>query len=188
MGYKPKMRETGPYGYRLINHKYDVSFQSPNISAFANETDSTSVYFREFSLIEESHDVMACERWFYKTDRTSRTDDLDPCANQKCQCKSHNATVLIINPMFLKLIYKESSTALIAEWSADIFAQVRETMTVDFPEAVKSHMVTSAYLEIILWRDWMGAGTMIRTAYETLLATVCTLLYSVLNLRLCRCP
>ena len=58
-GYKPKMRETGPYGYSIEASKYDVTFHdmdgdNPNI------TDSSQVFFQRWHILHR--------RWLFFSD------------------------------------------------------------------------------------------------------------------------
>ena len=171
-GYKPKMKETGPYGFSRESYKYNVTFHEYNATFHANNTgDGSHVYFEEYYILKPIEDPKACELMFYRTDRVSSATLENPCSGGKCLCQSIENPVMTINPQFLKLIYKETSTAIIAEFSADVFSQIKDTLLNEFPLAVESHLITGAFLEIVSWRNWMKTLNMIEIAYDTAISS-----------------
>jgi hypothetical protein len=92
-GYKPRMVETGPYGFVKYTYKYDISFDDP--------VQSKTVTFREYSILQEVDDPLDCQRMYFRMDRDLL--EADPCVGDACLCKSNDAMVTIVNPLMLKV-------------------------------------------------------------------------------------
>ena len=73
-----------------------------------------------------------------------------------------------MNPLFLKLIWQESSLDIIAQYSADIFNQIKTTIEEDFPEAVMNHLVSKSYYEAATFRIKAQITPIINTAFASL--------------------
>jgi hypothetical protein len=160
-GYKPALVETGPYGYYRRTYKYDIYFE---------DVHSRTVTFKEYTLLEEADDPMACEEMFYRLDRNNLLNG-NPCADGKCQCADPRDTVLSVNPAFLNLIYKEGPHALLALWSIEVYETIKYNMEYLFPEAVKAHLVSKALEEVYQFRFMMQLAKIITPAFESLSAS-----------------
>eukprot|EP01038_Epipyxis_sp_PR26KG_P014212 gene14212-19069_t len=169
-GYKPALVETGPYGFLKHSYKYDVSFHSAqsnsNIEG-SNKYNTDYVTFKEYTLLREVNDSSLCEKMFFRMDRGNGIDT--PCVDNACQCKSYDSVVSIINPLFLKTIWQDTSHDLIALYSPDVFQEIRSILDEPFTEAVRAHLVSNAYKEIYLFRVQMQVGTILTTSHYNLL-------------------
>jgi hypothetical protein len=144
IGYRPRLVETGPYGYISSSLKYDVSF----------DKDSKNVSYSEFSVLKQVDDVDTCERMYYRIGNVENPKIRNPCFDNpgSCKCIKHDKVVTIVNPLYLKLIYKESAVKIIATLSVDVFKTIKTALTTQFPEAVKSYMVMRSFQEVFLFR------------------------------------
>jgi len=156
-GYKPHIAETGPYGYTKNTFKYDVSFES---------ADSRTISYKEYSYLEELSDPTVCERVSFRMDRIVNVELFNPCDNGKCYCIDHNSKVTIVNPIFLKLVWKESAQSIISQFSGEVFDTIKSYFEKDFPKAVRSHLVFLGMFEAYLFRIDMQMSKLIRTAFD----------------------
>lgn len=110
------MAETGPFGFSKYTYKYDIAFDDAEAAE--------KISFREYSLLLDAHDDGLCEvsvlmkpneenvmklckkNMFYRMGRDYILDD--PCADNKCRCKSLDTPIVTVNPLFQKLLWKES--------------------------------------------------------------------------------
>jgi hypothetical protein len=158
-GFRPNLVETGPYGFTKYTYKYDIWFSD----------DSLSVTFKEYSILNEVTDATLCEKMYFRMERDYSIDN--PCPDLECLCKSYNSTVTIINPLFLKLLWKESPFDLISHYSVDVFTEIQSILNEPFTEAVKAHLVSNAWKEIYLFRVQMQVGVLFTNAFTNLLET-----------------
>eukprot|EP01031_Cornospumella_fuschlensis_P028812 gene28812-34780_t len=153
-GDQPVVTETGPYAFVKYTYKYDVLF---------NDVENTITY-KEFSYLNEITDPDACEKMFYRLEKDYIQDD--PCGNNKCSCKSIDALITVINPLFLKIMWEDSAFDMLALYSVEVFQTQKQLLNGPFLEAVRAHMVARAYKEIYLFRIDMAVGQMLITAYN----------------------
>ena len=152
-GYKPLMVEAGPYAYEKKTYKYDVSFDT--------NSSSTTVSFKEYSVLEEVTNQVACERMYYRMGNADVTLT-DPCADGACLCQSHSDIVTVVNPLFLKLLYEESPAAVLALFSVEVFSTIKDLLLGPFLEAVNAYLVNRAYQEIYEFRRYYHGGTLLQ--------------------------
>jgi len=157
-GNMPAMVETGPYGFMRHTYKYDITFPDPK--------ESTTVRFKEYTLLKPITDIDACSHMFYRMDRDNQ--QTNPCAD--CSCKSYDSLVTVINPLLLKLLKEETPTMVVARHAAEVFTEIKRVLEDPFTEAVKAHMVSIAYREVYLFRILMQAGQLVRIAVDSLQA------------------
>ena len=150
-GYKPALVETGPYGYTRKTYKYDIYFEA---------YDSRTVSFKEYTVLEEVDDPLACEEMFYRLDRNNLLNG-DPCDGGVCQCKNPRSPVLTVNPAFLNLIWKEGPHILLSQWSIEVYETIKYNMEILFPEAVKAHLIATAMEEIYQFRFMMQTAKLL---------------------------
>ena len=158
IGFKPRMVETGPYGFVKYTYKYDI--------AFDDQEKSETVSFKEYSLLQEIVDPEECELMYYRLERDALQDD--PCPGDSCKCQPYDSTVTIVNPLMLKTIWEESPTELLAHYSVDVFDEIKTVLEDPFTEAVKAHLVADSYREIYTFRSQMQVGKMFITAVDNL--------------------
>ena len=160
-GAKPVMTETGPFGFLRHSYRYEISFDDP--------TRSETVSFKEFSVLLELSDVNLCEDMFYRTGRDSLL--VNPCTNDRCKCKDYDTLLTIVNPMFLKLQWSESTSDLMAYYSVEVFSEVKALLEDPFTEAVRAHLVSSGLKEVYFFRSQMQMGVVMNTAMSDLSGT-----------------
>ncbi len=156
-GYKPSVHETGPYGFVKKTYKYDIYF---------DPLDSTEVTFKEYSYLKEAQDPDSCEKMFYRMERDYLEDS--PCANDACKCRNTSDNLVIVNPLFLKVLWEDSPFEMLGHYSVDVFEQVKLLMNEPFTEAVKAHIVAYALKEVFQFRTQMQAGKAMKTAFDYL--------------------
>lgn len=159
-GNKPAVKETGPYGYYRRSYKYDIYFEP---------SDTRTVTFKEYSYLEEVDDPDVCERMFYRMDRNNLLDG-DPCPDDTCKCKNPRNAVQAVNPAFLNLIWKEGPHALLAQWSIEVYENIKYNMEVLFPDAVKAHLVAKALEEVYQFRFMMQTSKFLEPMFESLMS------------------
>lgn len=157
-GYKPAIQETGPYGFYRRTYKYDIFFEA---------YDTRTVSFKEYTVLEEVTDPEACQKMFYRLDRNNLLDG-NPCIGDLCKCKDSNSAVQSVNPAFLNLIWKEGPHALLAQWSIEVYENIKYNMEVLFPEVVKAHLVAKALEEIYQFRFMMQTANILEPMFESL--------------------
>lgn len=144
-GYKPYIKETGPYGYRKLTYKYDVSF---------SDDFSRSVSFKEYNRLEyiPPHKGKYCRDMYFRMERAF-SDLTDPCLSGMCDCHDHDSIVTIINPLFLKLIWEDSPHKVLALFSVEVFQTIKDYLEGPFVKAAKLHLVNKALNEIYILRQ-----------------------------------
>lgn len=157
-GAKPVMTETGPFGFLRHSYRYEISFDDP--------IRSETVSFKEFSVLLELSDVDLCEDMFYRTGRDSLL--VNPCTNDRCKCKDYDTLLTIVNPMFLKLQWSDSTSDLMAYYSVEVFSEVKALLEDPFTEAVRAHLVSSGLKEVYSFRAQMQMGLVMNTAMSDL--------------------
>jgi len=160
-GAKPVMTETGPFGFLRHSYRYEISFDDP--------TRSETVSFKEFSVLLELSDANLCEEMYYRTGRDSLV--VNPCINEQCKCKDYDTLLTIVNPMFLKLQWSDSSSDLMAYYSVEVFSEVKTLLEDPFAEAVRAHLVSNALKEVYYFRLQMQMGAVMNTAMSYLLSS-----------------
>jgi hypothetical protein len=158
-GNKPDMVETGPYGFVKYTYKYDISFSDP--------VESTTVTFKEYSVLQPVEDPDACEKMYFRMDRDYL--EATPCANNICKCKSYDSLVTVINPLLLKLLHEESASEIIGQHSVEVFSEIKRVLEDPFTEAVRAHLVPRALKEIYQFRTQMQLGYIVRDSIDALL-------------------
>lgn len=156
-GDKPTMVETGPYGFRRHTYKYDISFPDPS--------ESTTIQFKEYTILRPISDPDACIDMYYRMDRDNQ--QTNPCID--CSCKDYDSLVTIINPAMLKMLYEESSTTMMAHHAAEIFTEIKKVLEDPFTEAVKAHLTSYAWKEIYYFRFNMQAGHLVNISVNSLI-------------------
>lgn len=99
--------------------------------------------------------MTTCKRMYYRMDRATVTLGADPCADGSCDCQPYDATLTIINPLFLKLVTQENPFSILAYYSADVFKEIKSLIENDFVKAVRAHLVTVALQEVYVFRSQM---------------------------------
>ena len=161
-GYKPNVLEVGPYGFRKRTYKYDV---------YIDPVDSLYVTYQEYTLLEEiTDDPDACRRQYARMDRHFLAST-DYCLSGKCQCRSTNDTLTIVNPLFLKTIHDDSTHDMIGQFSSTVFIKIKSLLEIDFVRAVQSHLVPNALREVYLFREQMQLGTVLKQMVTTIMST-----------------
>lgn len=158
-GYKPLLVESGPYGYEKKTYKYDVSFDT--------NSSSTTVSFKEYSVLEEVSNQEACERMYYRMGNADVALE-DPCADGACYCQSHSDIVTVVNPLFLKLLYEESPAEVLALFSVEVFSTIKDLLLGPFLEAVNAYLVNRAYQEIYEFRRYYQGGVLLESAFKNI--------------------
>jgi hypothetical protein len=162
-GYKPQVQETGPYGFIKNTYKYDIYF---------DPHDSSTVTFKEYSYLTEITNKDSCEKMYYRMERDYL--QTSPCTNDACKCRNTTERMVIVNPLFLKVIWQDTPHELLGHYSVDVFADIKSIMDEPFTEAVKGHLVSLALREIYYFRTQMMIGPVLKTAFDYL-----TTLYTV---------
>lgn len=158
-GYKPSMVETGPFGFLKYTYRYDISFDDPR--------KSTTISFKEYSILNEIRNPMDCQDMFYRSQRDLLV--VDPCINDKCLCKDYDMLITMMNPFLLKILWEESASDLLAHYSVEVFTEQKRLLEDPFTEAVKAHLVSRSYKEVYLFRIQMQSALFLNTAVTTLL-------------------
>ena len=160
-GFKPVMVELGPYGYLMHSYKYDVYFEAEG---------STTISFKEYNVLKQAPEK-ACQRMYYRMDKDILNDG-DPCLDIDCTCQDTSDIVTIINPLYAKVLKEETSNSMISQYAVEIFATMKDLLEINFVEAVKAHMVPSAYEEIYLIRRRMQTQTLLNISFEYMKQTL----------------
>ena len=160
-GYKPLVKEVGPYGFRKKTYKYDVYF---------DPVDSLYVTYSEYTMLEEIKDnPQACQKQYGRMDRHYLAS-VDKCLDGSCNCRSTNDTLTIINPVFLKTIHDESTHDMLGQLSSAVYIEIKRLLENDFVHAVRAHLVKNALQEVYLFRNQMQIGVLLNTMVEFFLA------------------
>ena len=162
-GNQPIVDETGPYGYRKKTYKYDVSFDT--------NTSSSTVSFKEYHYLTKLNESKLCESMFFRMDNAFGELN-NPCVDGVCQCADHDATIIVVNPLFLKLLYNEGADSLLGTYSVDVFTEIKSLIEGPFVEASRAHLVTRAYQEIYQFRSILQILPIMKTAYSYLIDTL----------------
>ena len=171
-GYKPQVIETGPYGYKKRTYKYEVEFE---------RGDNNTISFKEYSLLDYIKDSTICQRMYNKAAH-SYLSTSDPCVDGSCLCRSDNDIVTIVNPLFLRLIWQDSSHEMLALFSAEIYQRIQSILENEFLEAVNAHIISKAMYDIVLFRTDMQIGYLLTTSYHNITDTEGTaFLLNVMN-------
>ena len=159
-GYKPKVNEVGPYAYQKLSYKYEIYF---------DPDDATRVQFKEYTLLVEipADNGKACDRMYHRVGR-SDAQSVDPCENGFCSCRSHDEVATVINPLFMKMIWTESTQSVLAYFSVDVFTTVKLLLENEFVVATKAHLVSYAYGEIYQFRIQAQSHQIITAMYDQL--------------------
>lgn len=158
-GNKPELVETGPYGFVKYTYKYDISFSDP--------VESTTVTFKEFSVLQPVEDPNACEAMYFRMDRDYL--EATACPGDTCKCKSYDSLVTIVNPLLLKLLHEESASEIIGQHAVEVFSEIKRIMEEPFTEAVRAHLVPRALKEIYQFRTQMQMGYIVQDSVNSLL-------------------
>ena len=157
-GYKPYINEVGPYAYRKKTYKYDIYF---------DPKDTTKVSFKEYTLLVQITEARHCTTMFHRMDR-SDSASTDPCVNGACECKDHDETVTIINPLFMKMIWEDKAQNILAYFSVDVYSNIKDLLETDFVDATKSHLIPKAINEIYQFRSQMQVHNIFIDMYSNL--------------------
>lgn len=157
-GYKPRVQEVGPYAFRKKTYKYDVYF---------DPVDSLFVTYQEYILLEEVTEPEACSDMYARMGRHFLMS-FDACLNGACNCRSVNETLTVLNPLFMKTIHDESAYSFAAYFSTEVFRKIKDLLEVDFVEAVKSHLVSNAFSEIMQFRTQMQFTKIVQTMVDSM--------------------
>lgn len=158
-GYKPTVEEVGPFGYRKHTYKYDISFET---------SDSLNVTFKEYTLLKEVTDLFSCQRMFFKLDRSFAQTFSNPCENDRCICKSHDAVLTAVNPLYLKLFWSETPHTILSYYSQVVMKTVLDSMENGFVKAARAHLLPNAMEEIMMFRQQMQSGTLLKEIFSNL--------------------
>jgi len=96
---------------------------------------------------------------YYRMDRAVITLDKDPCAGGICDCRSYDAVITIINPLFLKLMTLEGPFDILSHYSAGVFRIIKSLIEEDFVKAATAHLVPVALQEVYVFRQQMQVRT-----------------------------
>lgn len=157
-GYKPVVAEIGPYAYTKLVYKYDVSF---------HPVDFDTLTFKEFSVLREVTDPNLCQLLFFKLGRAFGQYS-NPCLNGACDCKSPSDVITIINPLFFKTLWHETSQTFLAQFTQPVFSAIKDMLENDFVHAIKAHLVPTAFKEITYFRLQCQSSKLLATAFTTL--------------------
>lgn len=157
-GYKPDLKEMGPFGYVKNTYRYDIYFSD----------DSSLVTFKEYSRLEAVTDPNACEAMFFRMERNSLGKGY--CASNECLCQDVQSEITVINPLFLKRVWQDKPFRLLAQYAGDVFAEVKVLLDEPFTEAVKGHLVSRALKEVYQFRSQFQLVKVLNKAYENLAA------------------
>lgn len=156
-GFKPQVKETGPFGYIKNTYRYDVVFDSE---------DPTTVTFKEYSYLQAVDDPTLCQKMYFRMD--SDLDENNPCSGTSCLCQDPNLELTIVNPLFLKVLWQDTPFALLAAFSTDVFSSIKVLLDAPFTEAVQASIVSRAFKEIYQFRVQAQLGPILKTAYKYL--------------------
>lgn len=157
-GNEPTVQETGPYGFVKSSFKYDIYF---------DPIDSLTVTFKEYTLLKEVEDPTDCEKMYYRTDRDQLSDTR--CTGDSCWCKSLDDRVLIINPLYLKLLKEDRPESVFGHMAKIVYQEVKNILDVPFSDAVRAHLVTESMFEVYQFRLQMQVLLLMNTALDNLL-------------------
>lgn len=93
----------------------------------------------------------------------------DPCIGGACDCRADDESVTIVNPLFLKLIWQESSQDLVAYYSSAVFENIRTLLTTEFISAVKYHLAPAGLREVYFFRQQMQMNSLLNVSFSYLL-------------------
>eukprot|EP01034_Spumella_vulgaris_P028799 gene28799-35723_t len=96
-----------------------------------------------------------------------------PCtgdSGNQCLCKDPSQEITIINPLYMKLLWKDTSHEMMAHYAVDVFKEVKRMMDEPFTEAVKAHLVGASLMEAFLFRIQMQVGAVFRTAVSNFIS------------------
>ena len=159
-GYKPIIRQLGPYAFQKSTYKYNVTFD-PN--------DDTKMSFKEYVRytdipMGDLHDRETCRRMYYRMGRGTLAFT-DPCLTGTCNCFDANRTVTVANPSFLRTLKEEGAGQIMARLAEEQFADIRTLLEVDFVRATKAHVVYHGLAEVFQFRQFMQVGALLNTSF-----------------------
>jgi hypothetical protein len=118
-------------------------------------------------MLEAVTDPTVCEKMYYIMERDFE-QLTDPCTGGACNCRSVDDAIFVVNPLWEKLIWQESSQEIMARYSSAVFDTIEQLLRTEFIHAVKMHMVKVAYQEIFFFRMMNQAGVIFQTGFEHL--------------------
>eukprot|EP01033_Poteriospumella_lacustris_P018160 gene18160-13037_t len=104
---------------------------------------------------------------FYRMERDTLGEDY--CAKDACLCQDTSREITVINPLFLKRVWQDTPFRLLAQFSGDVFTEIKRLLDEPFTEAVKAHLVSRALKEIYQFRSQYQLVEVLNTAYTSLL-------------------
>lgn len=162
VGAKPIVAEMGPYGYKKNTFKYDISFDN---------IDQSTITYKEYTLLQPMttiKELETCTRIFYAMER-DKTSSSNICELNKCNCKSHEQILTILNPLFLKLLHEDTSEEIIGRLSSEVFTHIKYLLSENFINAIKSYLVPFAYREIGEFRQLVQLSKILNTGFNYML-------------------
>lgn len=154
-GYKPYITEIGPYAYTKRTYKYEVLF---------NHIDPTLVSFKEYTILDavSAGDPEACTRNYHRMGR-SEVASLNPCLEGVCDCRDTEERMTIVNPLFLKIVWQESAHSILAYFSVDVYATIKDLYENEFVNSTRAHLASYAIGEIYQFREQMQTYVILET-------------------------
>ncbi|CAM9257644.1 unnamed protein product [Scytosiphon promiscuus] len=159
-GFKPKLAETGPFGYIKRTTKYDVRF-SPDFS--------DKVTYRSWTVYDQVEDTRDCTDMFFRMDKAKLRQGISDCNGTSCDCIGDTQQVTVVNPPFLKLLHQYEPSGILSTLSQEIFASIKEGMTVGFVQASKAYILPTVLDDVYRFRKaFLAINSVLGSIYSAI--------------------
>ncbi|CAM9090652.1 unnamed protein product, partial [Laminaria digitata] len=157
-GFKPKLEEKGPFGYVKRTKKYDVNF---------SDDDSDKVTYKSWTVYDPVEDNEDCTEMFFRMDKANLRQGILDCDENTCDCVDDTQEVTVVNPLFLKLMQQYTPTGIMSTLAQEVFADIKDGMTVGFVRATKAYILPSVLNDVFRFRKaFLTADGVLRTLFS----------------------
>jgi CD36 family len=164
LGYKPEMRQVGPYGYVKREQKYDVQFSEGD--------DSATVSYKQWHYLDPVAEPSECAAMHFRIGKAKLDMNDADCANSTCDCRPFaaavNDTVTVVNTPFLRLLHEETPQGLLASTAQEAFAHIEQSLTGEFLTAVKSAFLPERFDAAWRYRRAAATAALVQTVYTSI--------------------
>ncbi|CAM9656283.1 unnamed protein product [Ascophyllum nodosum] len=161
-GFKPKLEETGPFGYKKRTTKYDALFSA---------NDSAKVTYRSWTVYQPTEHSEDCKNMFFRMDKARLRPGIPDCIGIACNCVDDSREVTVVNPPFLKLLQRYKPTGLLSTLAQEVFADIKEGMTVGFVRATKAYLLPAVLSDVYQFRKaFLTADKVLGSIFSSLSA------------------
>ncbi|GMH62818.1 hypothetical protein TrST_g12879 [Triparma strigata] len=160
-GFKPVVREAGPYGYVKNVYKYDVQFSTD---------DSEFVTYKQYSFFTPTPTDRDCYQMFFAMDKAKYSSQNVDCIGDTCDCRDDEGLVTVINPKFFQLMEKWKPAGVMGLLSREIFAEYRDAFTTQFVDSIKFTFLPDFFTLVYNFRNCNFVGITYRNLLDKLIA------------------